>query len=182
MLPDKKNGFCFFEIDWLKLASIHCIQGYQFKWRGFSDEILTHLEILRHETRSLITPLHLTKMHAQYITFYTLHCSQLQSFYITGLAVKKVIFHSYRNATIKLEGICLEQLQFNFPLLDIKYCILIFWTKNCYHILLRIKYLNCFRIIITTNKIYYEDWILKDKKPKIVSGSFQTKNLRLREM
>ena len=103
-------------------------------------------------------------------------------FYITGLAVKKVIFHSYRNATIKLEGICLEQLQFNFPLLDIKYCILIFWTKNCYHILLRIKYLNCFRIIITTNKIYYEDWILKDKKPKIVSGSFQTKNLRLREM
>ena len=135
MLPDKKNGFCFFEIDWLKLASIHCIQGYQFKWRGFSDEILTHLEILRHETRSLITPLHLTKMHAQYITFYTLHCSQLQSFYITGLAVKKVIFHSYRNATIKLEGICLEQLQFNFPLLDIKYCILIFWTKNCYHIL-----------------------------------------------
>ena len=103
-------------------------------------------------------------------------------FYITGLAVKKVIFHSYRNATIKLEGICLEQLQFNFHLLDIKYCILIFWTKSCYHILLRIKYLNCFRIIITTNKIYYEDWILKDKKPKIVSGSFQTKNLRLREM
>ena len=47
-------------------------------------------------------------------------------FYITGLAVKKVIFHSYRNATIKLDEICLEQLQFNFHLLDIKCCILIF--------------------------------------------------------
>ena len=37
-------------------------------------------------------------------------------FYITGLAVKKVIFHSYRNATIKLDEICINKTSFqNFP-------------------------------------------------------------------
>ena len=54
-------------------------------------------------------------MHAQYKTF-IYYIAGTYNFYITGLAVKKVIFHSYRNATIKLEEICLDQLQFNFHL------------------------------------------------------------------